>query len=130
VEKSSKNSLATTVMYKKLPKVNNRPTGENSPNLATLADGMTVNQCDRIWRIFAIKLFFACAIFLNYKSDTTIFGYYFSKTRLALIFLNIGLAKFWGNFFTMTSGHPALCPHFKKICQSYVVNFYNHVECK
>jgi hypothetical protein len=65
VEKSSKNSLATTVMYKKLPKVNNRPTGENSPNLATLADGMTVNQCDRIWRIFAIKLFFACAIFFK-----------------------------------------------------------------
>jgi hypothetical protein len=29
--------LAYSVIFKQLPKVNNRPMGENSPNLATLA---------------------------------------------------------------------------------------------
>jgi hypothetical protein len=36
VEKSSQKLCATSVIFKALPKVNNRPNGEISPNLVTL----------------------------------------------------------------------------------------------
>jgi hypothetical protein len=36
VEKSSAKIWATSVIFEKLPKVNNHPKGENSPNLDTL----------------------------------------------------------------------------------------------
>jgi hypothetical protein len=36
MRKNSKKIWATSVFFKKLPKINNRPTGKKSPNLATL----------------------------------------------------------------------------------------------
>jgi hypothetical protein len=36
VEKSSQKIWATLEIFKKVPKENNHPTGENSPNLVTL----------------------------------------------------------------------------------------------
>jgi hypothetical protein len=39
VKKSCPNILATFVIFKKLPKENNRTMGENSPNLVTLFVG-------------------------------------------------------------------------------------------
>jgi hypothetical protein len=38
VEKSSPKMWATYASFTKLPEVNNRPLGENSPNLVSLAD--------------------------------------------------------------------------------------------
>jgi hypothetical protein len=43
VEKMPKN-LATSVLKKKLPKENNQPIGENSPNLVTLRGSLL--DCD------------------------------------------------------------------------------------
>jgi hypothetical protein len=37
MEKRSQKVLATSVIYTKMLKVNNRPKGENSPNLVTLS---------------------------------------------------------------------------------------------
>jgi hypothetical protein len=39
MEKSSPKICATSVNFKALPKVNNRPIVENSPNLVTLGEG-------------------------------------------------------------------------------------------
>jgi hypothetical protein len=39
VKKVAEKIWATSVIFKKTPKVNNRPIGENSPNLVTLARG-------------------------------------------------------------------------------------------
>jgi hypothetical protein len=38
---------ATSVIFKKLPKVNNRPLGENSPNLVTLLQRPILNFAPR-----------------------------------------------------------------------------------
>jgi hypothetical protein len=38
-EKSSPKIWATSIFIKKLPKINNHPMGENSPNLVTLRKG-------------------------------------------------------------------------------------------
>jgi hypothetical protein len=40
LEKSIPNILATSATFRKLPKVNNHPNGENSPNLVTLVKGL------------------------------------------------------------------------------------------
>jgi hypothetical protein len=42
VVKGSQNILSTIVIYKKLPKINDHPTVENSPNLVTLV-------ADTVW---------------------------------------------------------------------------------
>jgi hypothetical protein len=47
VEKSSPNLCATSVIFETLPKVNSRPTGENSPNLVTLILGSDAAQWKR-----------------------------------------------------------------------------------
>jgi hypothetical protein len=39
LQKSGPNTLATSVVFIKLPNVKNRPRGENSPNLVTLLLG-------------------------------------------------------------------------------------------
>jgi hypothetical protein len=36
--------------FKKLPKANNRPFGENSPNLVTLNAGRGVPKCAKNWQ--------------------------------------------------------------------------------
>jgi hypothetical protein len=51
VEKSSPNIWAASVTFKKLPKVSNCPTGENSPNLVTLDD--TIG--DILWHGYSSK---------------------------------------------------------------------------
>jgi hypothetical protein len=38
MDKSSPKFWTTSVFFKKLPKENNRPKGENSPNLVTLSE--------------------------------------------------------------------------------------------
>jgi hypothetical protein len=45
MERSSTQMCTTSVIFRPLPKVNNRPWGENSPNLVTLAPGKTRSQC-------------------------------------------------------------------------------------
>jgi hypothetical protein len=45
----SKQIWATSVIYKKLPKVNNRPEDENSPNLVSLTSTAMRNTPAKIW---------------------------------------------------------------------------------
>jgi hypothetical protein len=42
LEKSSPKLWAISAIFQKLPKANNRPLGENSPNLVTLAPGSVI----------------------------------------------------------------------------------------
>jgi hypothetical protein len=44
VEKIAQQNLYTCVIFKKLPKENNHPIGENAPNLVTLVAGPFHNK--------------------------------------------------------------------------------------
>jgi hypothetical protein len=59
--KSSTKIWTTFVIFEKLSNVNNRPLGENSPNLVTLA----LNQGVQIGRIFAPGPFFTFGSFFE-----------------------------------------------------------------
>jgi hypothetical protein len=58
VEESSPKFLPTFVIFKKVPKVNNRPIGEISPNLVTLVvGGVTRYACENIAQNVAEPVF-------------------------------------------------------------------------
>jgi hypothetical protein len=56
VEKSSQKMRATFLVFKTLPKVNNHPMGENSPNLVTLLLIASRQRQENSDDIFAAKL--------------------------------------------------------------------------
>jgi hypothetical protein len=66
VEKSSPIFLATFVIFLKLPRVNNRPMGENLPNLVTLLKITLVN-------FISLRQGLPDGLFTNQKSQ---FGYF------------------------------------------------------
>jgi hypothetical protein len=94
--------------FKKTPKENNRPIGENSPNLVTLRgtkSGMIrgrrkKNNCvvGRVTRFAQLAIFYFGRCYRNYRSSPHFCATFFLGIGHVLIFPKGGWATFWAIF--------------------------------